>query len=209
MRIWLSGAHPRLRGADANQSSARLRASGSSPLTRGGLIVGVPFCGGGGLIPAYAGRTNFDDISLRCLKAHPRLRGADENNGLLTMAYHGSSPLTRGGHGSKPTREPPSGLIPAYAGRTGVFRVGVFGHRAHPRLRGADLRGLKVLTRLSGSSPLTRGGLHLRHPGRIHLRLIPAYAGRTYFDLVAQVPQGAHPRLRGADLMMMVCGSAL
>ena len=31
------------------------------------------------------------------------------------------------------------------------------------------------------------------------IRLIPAYAGRTYFDLVAEVAQGAHPRLRGAD----------
>ena len=138
LRIWLSGAHPRLRGADANQSSARLRASGSSPLTRGGLIVGVPFCGGGGLIPAYAGRTNFDDISLRCLKAHPRLRGADTARSPHASHQVGSSPLTRGGR--MPWRSYLSTwrLIPAYAGRTPFIHRIQFPVWAHPRLRGAD-----------------------------------------------------------------------
>ncbi|CQD13102.1 hypothetical protein U2A4042520098 [Corynebacterium striatum] len=111
----------------------------------------------------------------------------------------GSSPLTRGGRGGVINLVLQSGLIPAYAGRTCAITSSSRWRRAHPRLRGADSGNLTKEPVQRGSSPLTRGGRptcmqHIAHPG-----LIPAYAGRTE-ELAGIIdPDGAHPRLRGAD----------
>ena len=51
-----------------------------------------------------------------------------------------------------------------------------------------------------GSSPLTRGGLLAHQPLFAVGGLIPAYAGRTFQVVELVDGQGAHPRLRGADL---------
>ncbi|CQD13105.1 conserved hypothetical protein [Corynebacterium striatum] len=50
----------------------------------------------------------------------------------------GSSPLTRGGLGSEFPFTWLEGLIPAYAGRTGIHSAWSKSPGAHPRLRGAD-----------------------------------------------------------------------
>ncbi len=52
-------------------------APGSSPLTRGGPEAIAVLKQAGGLIPAYAGRTTSMVWFMRCVPAHPRLRGAD------------------------------------------------------------------------------------------------------------------------------------
>ncbi len=153
-----------------------------------------------GLIPAYAGRTRFLSAHVTPATAHPRLRGADHR---ILRGMHrglGSSPLTRGGHGSKPTREPPSGLIPAYAGRTHALALIPFHLAAHPRLRGADPVGYVAGFAHMGSSPLTRGGPLALRRCKAHAGLIPAYAGRTHDVGSFLWRWGAHPRLRGADL---------
>ena len=95
----------------------------------------------------------------------------------------------------------PTGLIPAYAGRTSTLGVTLVETGAHPRLRGADVHLLLHFQLRDGSSPLTRGGLRvdLSHFGL--LGLIPAYAGRTERILTHAETRGAHPRLRGADTM--------
>ncbi len=172
-----------------------------------------------GLIPAYAGRTRFLSAHVTPATAHPRLRGADHR---ILRGMHrglGSSPLTRGGHGSKPTREPPSGLIPAYAGRTHALAlipstwrlIPAYAGRtrwgmslglliwAHPRLRGADGADVVPGIPVVGSSPLTRGGPVADSLALCGGGLIPAYAGRTSFVISILCNPGAHPRLRGAD----------
>ena len=52
---------------------------------------------------------------------------------------------------------------------------------------------------VTGSSPLTRGGPNLIAISFATGGLIPAYAGRTYFDCDFRRVHRAHPRLRGAD----------
>ncbi|VFB07668.1 Domain of uncharacterised function (DUF2825) [Corynebacterium striatum] len=196
LRSW---AHPRLRGADSGLWVQRWAWPGSSPLTRGGRPPGAPLRRATGLIPAYAGRTPSKSYPRLPEWAHPRLRGADVKSECATDALMGSSPLTRGGlPRSAPVRWP-CGLIPAYAGRTGSRRVGGRSCGAHPRLRGADrLRCQPGLQRM-GSSPLTRGGpVHDVHD-HAPVRLIPAYAGRTFLVRAVTVISPAHPRLRGAD----------
>ena len=153
--------------------------TGSSPLTRGGLIAiraARPLLG---LIPDYAGRTLSSCASTRENRAHPRLRGADKSTGLDTERYIGSSPLTRGGPGQRPGAGTRPGLIPAYAGRTYCSKLDSF--------------------RPCGSSPLTRGGPPSKSKRLLLLGLIPAYAGRTSLPRLLISWVRAHPRLRGAD----------
>ena len=68
-------AHPRSRGE--NQAVARLRVMvwGSSPLTRGKLVVGIACFIWVGLIPAHAGKTRSPPRHGRSGWAHPRSRG--------------------------------------------------------------------------------------------------------------------------------------
>ena len=174
-----TGAHPRSRGengAAAGEVSAR---RGSSPLTRGKLTFPISCKGGGGLIPAHAGKTTPCPAPSTWAWAHPRSRG--ENNAPLEMAIfqRGSSPLTRGKPRACHAVLAPSGLIPAHAGKTYSSMVLWKLLRAHPRSRGEnDLVAGEALLE-PGSSPLTRGK-HDTRVSRVLLDgLIPAHAGKT------------------------------
>ena len=112
------GAHPRLRGEHHEVLTVRYRHLGSSPLTRGALLrffTGLPLLG---LIPAYAGSTFFYSRCCFLRRAHPRLRGEHTAMFVCSMAFAGSSPLTRGAHDMDMSAEDGGRLIPAYAGST-------------------------------------------------------------------------------------------
>ena len=49
--------HPRLRGKDSSSAAIPVYTSGSPPLTRERLWLGLRFCRGPGITPAYAGKT--------------------------------------------------------------------------------------------------------------------------------------------------------
>ena len=174
-----SWAHPRLRGADFSGHFFSLMMLGSSPLTRGGLVLLDGRSRQSGLIPAYAGRTHHATVIPTAATAHPRLRGADDSLLVDVAQFEGSSPLTRRGLPSRLRSSSSLGLIPAYAGRTLAGCLVCAVSQAHPRLRGADYGNRPTGARERGSSPLTRGG---RYRGWVIERgrgLIPAYAGRT------------------------------
>ena len=174
-------------------------APGSSPLTRGKHQTDRVRIHRRGLIPAHAGKTRALALKGRSSEAHPRSRG---ENGILwsaSVGVLGSSPLTRG----KLTRAYEWGtsrrLIPAHAGKT-VERLheGKL-ERAHPRSRGENdpytLPGVPG----AGSSPLTRGKRVERGANLIHVRLIPAHAGKTSRARREPDPRTAHPRSRGEN----------
>ena len=50
-----------------------------------------------------------------------------------------------------------------------------------------------------GSSPLTRGKPRLLRAPAAAKGLIPAHAGKTYPEAVAEADPGAHPRSRGEN----------
>ena len=91
-------AHPRSRGENWSRVPLTVVGRGSSPLTRGKLRRRLPGAGGGGLIPAHAGKTSPPTTRRSRTRAHPRSRG--ENIGVYDLAelHLGSSPLTRGKH---------------------------------------------------------------------------------------------------------------
>ena len=92
-------------------------------------------------------------------------------------------------------------LIPAHAGKTGS--TGSFGScgGAHPRSRGENESARGIVSRHTGSSPLTRGkpvmlGAVVQFRG-----LIPAHAGKTHAEKSHRRRPPAHPRSRGENCM--------
>ena len=132
---------------------------------------------------------------------HPRLRGENLPGAGADDNFRGSSPLTRGKLRMHLWSMDVIRIIPAYAGKTGRRLQPLPLTQDHPRLRGENvppgchLRGQRGIipayagktTSASsgrmprrGSSPLTRGKLLFRDPHLCHIRIIPAYAGKTY-----------------------------
>ena len=114
---------------------------------------------------------------------------------------------------SEPTHKLAPGLIPAHAGKT-VWRTrSGTSCWAHPRSRGEnDKRCFRVVHK-TGSSPLTRGKPHVVGVLVVHVRLIPAHAGKTHGPPRCLPSRPAHPRSRGEnrrplDLFLFHAGSS-
>ena len=150
-------AHPRSRGENDDRHFEVERGHGSSPLTRGKLVVDGHRPLPPRLIPAHAGKTFGFGEAFASEWAHPRSRGENKKSDHTDPGASGSSPLTRGKPASSRLSEMRSRLIPAHAGKT--YQRSHRSHEpwAHPRSRGENptFRRLRVSSR--GSSPLTRG----------------------------------------------------
>jgi len=194
-------AHPRSRGADARGVVVTLRHGGSSPLARGGRCDRLSGAAALRLIPARAGRTRLPGEAWTEREAHPRSRGADLSEARKMAPDEGSSPLARGGPVIIADSLPEDRLIPARAGRTASSNPSGQGEGAHPRSRGADRKGNRVVVVGAGSSPLARGGPALSTQPTGSGRLIPARAGRTSAGSGRSRRPQAHPRSRGADAL--------
>ena len=193
------GAHPRSRGENIQGMADALKNVGSSPLTRGKLILSARPNVNGGLIPAHAGKTCAAAGDRRHCPAHPRSRGENVVSSSRSASPLGSSPLTRGKLDGIRVRHLPLRLIPAHAGKT--HRASTVAHPgwAHPRSRGEN-PGLRwSWDDVVGSSPLTRGKLNVFKIDDAGARLIPAHAGKTNSRGRPDAWQGAHPRSRGEN----------
>ena len=156
-----SEAHPRSRGENRRATTIGSQRGGSSPLTRGKLLLGgVCHCrvrlipahagktrtlwpgnhAGVWLIPAHAGKTGARRRSVPRGAAHPRSRGENFFSVVSVIVVSGSSPLTRGKPAPYgPATMPASGSSPLTRGK----RRGRPGGRscvlAHPRSRGENV----------------------------------------------------------------------
>ena len=151
---------------------------GSSPLTRGKLGVSCGCFEDDGLIPAHAGKTDSMSSRLADNMAHPRSRGENRRSKRHHAGARGSSPLTRGKLRLELVKVGNRGLIPAHAGKTGLWSPPPPGW---------------------GSSPLTRGKLVTCRGSRRCQGLIPAHAGKTPPSDHGVMWSGAHPRSRGEN----------
>ena len=104
---------------------------------RENVVVGV-HCGG--LIPAYAGKTENGEVHGRCSWAHPRVCGENLFGFSDKQVDAGSSPRMRGKRKLVSKLWNHQGLIPAYAGKT--KRQADLSRRdsAHPRVCGENYR---------------------------------------------------------------------
>ena len=91
---------------------------GSSPHTRGALGDPRDDLDDPGIIPAYAGSTDYIKNAPEGLEDHPRIRGEHKRFSSPSAAITGSSPHTRGAPGSVSPSSTRRRIIPAYAGST-------------------------------------------------------------------------------------------
>ncbi len=190
--------HPRLRGADSPTRRGAWGRAGSSPLARGRLAYAARSVGAGRIIPACAGPTSTAARCARTMQDHPRLRGADDNDGPNGTIVSGSSPLARGRHRTDNRRDDETRIIPACAGPTHHRGPGRDRDRDHPRLRGADRLKVGVIPAPPGSSPLARGRRTDSSCPPRWSWIIPACAGPTGHLCTPRASgRGSSPLARG------------
>ena len=149
--------HPRIRGEHPHFCDSVRFIWGSSPHTRGALVAPCRPDGGNGIIPAYAGSTDFTGCTDVKIRDHPRIRGEHVYFFPARKHFTGSSPHTRGALVLNGGVGVQRGIIPAYAGSTHHAIPQCQPERDHPRIRGEHChRRLGLLLGL-GSSPHTRG----------------------------------------------------
>ena len=170
--------HPRIRGEHFDSSCQLFLPGGSSPHTRGALIMKDSISKSVRIIPAYAGSTSMSTMTGVRITDHPRIRGehddkrrAGQPRSGIIPAYAGSTgqhtPSHRPASGSSPhTRGAPvkplrggvaHRIIPAYAGSTRAPPSASTRLRDHPRIRGEHDPRQSLRSEQVGSSPHTRG----------------------------------------------------
>ena len=128
--------HPRSRGEYVISVAVAMIDSGSSPLSRGILILRRLQHISQGIIPALAGNTLRRIIHQRERRDHPRSRGEYRLPKETPYRVGGSSPLSRGIHPSPTYRARIRRIIPALAGNTYQPPPAPQSGRDHPRSRG-------------------------------------------------------------------------
>ena len=173
-------AHPHSRGENSRTDPIMELMPGSSPLTRGKLVVRVAVQLPAGLIPTHAGKTPARPEPQASPRAHPRSRGENLPLVFLCTLWWGSSPLTRGKRRHNPATTAVVGLIPTHAGSTSWMQGSRPTCGAHPHSRGENSATSLTDEEWEGSSPLTRGKRSEECCGVHDVGLIPTDAGKTH-----------------------------
>ena len=213
-----SQEHPRARGENPRNNWSLRSVNGTSPRTRGKLLVIFFTLPATGNIPAHAGKTSWECGLCSPPPEHPRARGENRLSLSGFILLGGTSPRTRGkqfpgaqkiihfrnipAHAGKPPKSRPHnrrvGNIPAHAGKTTRKSAWVSLHSEHPRARGENVRKRKKKPATIGTSPRTRGKPVPRDEKLIDIRNIPAHAGKTKGSGVDFLNiTGTSPRTRG------------
>ena len=191
------GDHPRVCGEHDPPVNGSDSFVGSSPRMRGTRIPGVLRSRRSGIIPAYAGNTRRKILEFVYSGDHPRVCGEHVVPNGYDLGKPGSSPRMRG------TRDTPecgiagTGIIPAYAGNTMVWRSTSTSIRDHPRVCGEHLTLLKHVLHGEGSSPRMRGTPGFPRHRHTWRGIIPAYAGNTLPRWHTHSVIWDHPRVCG------------
>ena len=166
-----------------------------------------------GIIPAYAGNTWLWRGRALTDRDHPRVCGEHSHSTQNAAMGTGSSPRMRGTQHARFDVSCRHGIIPAYAGNTGLIRGPRHHRRDHPRVCGEHAVPVTCNDPSLGSSPRMRGtrALQTRRMGAVGI--IPAYAGNTGGSPTARSPRRDHPRVCGEHFrpladMSIIAGSS-
>ena len=152
-------AHPRVGGENRRGFFGLCGLGGSSPRGRGKPRQ-LRYQGSApGLIPAWAGKTEYPATGGQPRPAHPRVGGENSSAALAGAGASGSSPRGRGKRRKCRALTARQGLIPAWAGKTRCGCATGKTRWAHPRVGGGKLEVLNTRPTPAG--------------------LIPAWAGKT------------------------------
>mgnify|MGYP007005203816 CR=1 FL=1 len=179
LRLFRRRAHPHVCGEHLANHKACSSKLGSSPRMRGTLRKSHAAPKLRGLIPTYAGNTNYHGTGTTKTRAHPHVCGEHWGYRQRRPKALGSSPRMRGTHAAEPISADGAGLIPTYAGNT--LRTEPLSRRqgAHPHVCGEHGLCHCVHRIVMGSSPRMRGTLKGTKKPPTLGGLIPTYAGNT------------------------------
>ena len=150
-----------------------------------------------GIIPAYAGNTSQPRQSPSKPRDHPRVCGEHTGHLAAIILIRGSSPRMRGTLPCLGASHVGRGIIPAYAGNTGLNDSlrGITGD--HPRVCGEHFSTPRLSFRREGSSPRMRGTRVETLCFSAFFGIIPAYAGNTEAVRARLETVRDHPRVCG------------
>ena len=151
------------------------------------------------LTPAFAGKTRPHRGRANHHPAHPRIRGEDPHHGIRSSPGKGSPPHSRGRLSVAGLHGHTRRLTPAFAGKTPAASIRRLRLGAHPRIRGEDVLSDDGVLCDEGSPPHSRGRPGSILEGAFHIRLTPAFAGKTPRRSTSRGLSRAHPRIRGED----------
>ena len=136
-----------------------------------------------GITPAYAGKSRTVCGIRSKLEDHPRLCGEKLDAVTVLISTLGSPPPMRGKvvrcFGCRSKRR----ITPAYAGKSCPFCRFRGGCRDHPRLCGEKLWVNLFRNAVVGSPPPMRGKANTANAIPENLRITPAYAGKSTFQI--------------------------
>ena len=119
-------------------------------------------CGGLGITPACAGKTNIQQEMTLLKEDHPRMRGEDADQYSPFGPSRGSPPHARGRPRNVIQGSEGSGITPACAGKTNWRSWWGSITSDHPRMRGEDPMTTAYDMGIVGSPPHARGRLDPR-----------------------------------------------
>ena len=149
--------HPRVCGEKLYRRCSESLYRGSPPRMRGKVNAYTVDVSGGGITPAYAGKSGVKLYYTEPVRDHPRVCG--EKSGLFELhtPAEGSPPRMRGKDFEGSKKAGLKGITPAYAGKSAYRTTAGRRCRDHPRVCGEkkypDFSGSLV----SGSPPRMRG----------------------------------------------------
>ena len=128
--------HPRVCGEHKEFSYAGEESDGSSPRMRGALGGQMIRVGDAGIIPAYAGSTDYVWRGDVLFQDHPRVCGEHRGESEPVQRIEGSSPRMRGALSEGMKKCHITRIIPAYAGSTECENQETDSSEDHPRVCG-------------------------------------------------------------------------
>ncbi len=156
--------------------------------------------------PAYAGKRPVVAAVLNRVRDHPRLCGEKFVKSFKHVRTPGSPPPMRGKARLATRKASPTGITPAYAGKSthaGKLRES---SKDHPRLCGEKNSSRPLERRHTGSPPPMRGKAYRSCTGAGGKGITPAYAGKRFRFLCLAVRCKDHPRLCGEKISWIISG---
>ena len=196
--------YPRVGGGNYISKAVACTADGLSPRGRGKPNPADVGGGLGGSIPAWAGETLGcpDGIGLR--QVYPRVGGGNLQGQMALAFPFGLSPRGRGKPSWHSNSSSSSGSIPAWAGETKSSRPTWILFRVYPRVGGGNFFRIVNTFFNHGLSPRGRG-----KPPSAAVPLpaawsIPAWAGETGVDRLAECHFPVYPRVGGGNAAIAI-----
>ncbi len=130
--------HPRVRGDDFPNCSARSYRPGSPPRAWGRSRLSLCHCPHLRFTPACVGTITLHYIAQGDNSVHPRVRGDDTPTSFTNATGNGSPPRAWGRSGQQRPSPSPSRFTPACVGTIAIGRSRWTRRPVHPRVRGDD-----------------------------------------------------------------------